>query len=381
MISTITKALRVRIYPTDKQIKQIDNTINCCRFVYNHMLERSAKAYQRRGQHLSYYDMQNLLPVMKEYLPWLKEADSQALKYACRQLTNAFDKFFKKQAGYPNFKSKRNGVQSYTSTNATAIYSERGRIKIPCIGWVATPDKRTLVGNICYATVTREHDKYFASITYKTDIDIPDKPLDTSSSIGLDYKSDGLYVDSEGSVAEMPHFYRKAKEGIAKEQQKLSKKIGARKGEKPSGNFKRQLKHLQKKTAKVANQRKDFLHKQSTAIAKRYDIVCVEDLNMKAMSNKGFGNGKATLDNGYGMFLNMLGYKLAWQGKQLIRIDKWYPSSQVCSCCGRVHKELKDLSIRRWTCPDCGTVHDRDINAAINIKNEGIKLFQTSNAT
>ena len=380
MRQVITKAMRLRIYPNEEQLKQIDHTINCCRFVYNHMLERNNKSYQRRKEHLSYYDMQNLLPGMKKYLPWLAEADSQALKYACRQINNAFDRFFKKQAGYPHFKSKRSGVQSYTATNAKAIHLEHGRVKIPCIGWVHTPDKRLLDGTICYLTVTREHGKYYASITYKTVVDIPTRVLDTESSVGLDYKSNGLYVDSEGNAAEMPHFYREAQAAIAKEQRKLSKKVGARKGEKPSGNYKRQLKRLQKKTTKAANQRKDYLHKQSTAIAKQYDIVCVESLNMRAMSNKGFGNGKATLDNGYGMFVNMLEYKLAWQGKQLVRIDKWYPSSQVCSCCGSIHKEIKNLSVRKWTCPDCGAAHDRDINAATNIKREGLRQMKQANA-
>ena len=375
MQEKVVKALRVRLYPNEEQKSKIDTTINCCRFVYNYMLSRNEKAYNRRKEHLNYNAMQNLLPKMKEYMPWLAEADSQALKYACRQLTNAYDKFFKKQAGYPSFKSKRDGIQSYTTTNASAIHYEKSRVKIPCLGWVKAKDKRMLIGKICYVTVVREYGKYYASITYKTEVQYDMPTVDPENVIVLDYKSNGLYVDSNGGCAEMPHYYREAKTALAKEQRSLSRKAGARKGEKPSGNFKRQQKRLQKKSQKVANQRRDYLHKQSTAIAKQYDAVCVESLNMRSMANKGFGNGKATMDNGYGMFLNMLEYKLRWQGKQLFRIDKWYPSSQICHCCGTVHKELKNLQIRKWVCPDCGAAHDRDENAAINIRDEGLRLL------
>lgn len=375
MEENIVKALRTRIYPTAEQKKRIDNTIDCCRFVYNHMLARNEKLYKRRGEHLNYNSMQNLLPEMKVYLPWLAEADSQALKYACRQLDTAYSKFFKKQAGFPKFKRKRAEVQSYTTTKASAIHYEDGKVKLPCLGWVKTPDKRELIGKICYATVTREHGRYFVSITYKTTVSYEEKPIDRENVLGFDYKSDGLYVDSNGDAAEMPHFYRESQEKLSKTQRRLSRKKGSRKGEKRSGNYLRQQKKLQKLSAHVADQRRDYLHKLSTAIAKQYDAVCVESLNMKAMSNKGFGNGKATLDNGYGMFLNMLDYKLRWGGKQLVKIDKWYPSSQICHCCGTVHKELKNLQIRSWTCLDCSAHHNRDHNAAINIKEEGLKLL------
>ena len=140
-------------------------------------------------------------------------------------------------------------------------------------------------------------------------------------------------------------------------------------------NVQKQQKKLANLSEHVANQRKDFLHKQSTAIAKQYDVVCVEDLNMKSLSNKGFGNGKVTLDNGYGMFLTFLQYKLEERGKYLVKVDKCFPSSQVCSDCGYRNDELKDLQIRKWTCPHCGVEHDRDINAAINIRNEGLRLL------
>ena len=372
----VNKALRVRIYPNKTQQKKIDTTINCCRFVRNHMIERNRKLYERRKEHLNYIAMQNLLPGMKKYLPWLAEADAKALQYACRQVDNAYQRFFKKQGGHPKFSSKRDTVQSYTNTNPNSIRFETWRVKIPCVGWVKAKDNRVLPfgSKICQVIITRDHGQYFASICYKVDEAVVSKQTDENNVVGLDYKSDGLYVDSNGNHCDMPHYYREAQEMVVKEQRRLSRKVGSRKGERRSGNYIRQQKRLFKKTRHAANQRKDFLHKQSTVIAKMYDAVCVEDLDMKVMANKGFGNGKATLDNGYGMFLTMLEYKLRDRGKQLVKIDKWYPSSQTCSCCG--HKQKMPLYVRTYDCPQCGNRMDRDYNAAVNIRNEGLRIWK-----
>ncbi len=372
----INKALRVRIYLNITQQKKINTTINCCRFIRNYMIERNRKLYDRRKEHLNYIAMQNLLPNMKKYLPWLKEADSQALKYACRQVDNAYQRFFKKQGDYPKFSSKRDSIQSYTTTNTKAINYKAGKVKIPCIGWIKVRDERKLPQNskICFVTVIRDHGQYYASICYKMDEDVTSIQIDENNVIGLDYKSDGLYMNSNGECCDMPAYYCKSQDVIMKEQRRLSRKVGTRKGEKRSGNYIRQQNRLFKKTRHAANQRKDFLHKRSTAIAKRYDAVCVEDLNMKAIANKGFGNGKATLDNGYRMFLTMLDYKLRDRGKQLVKVDKWYPSSQVCSCCG--YKQKTPLHVRTYNCLKCGNCLDRDYNAAVNIRNEGLRILR-----
>lgn len=314
---------------------------------------------------------------MKKYLPWLKEADSQALQYACRQLDNAYKKFFKKEAGFPRFKSRKAAEQSYTIGDGKRINFKDRMIKIPPAGWVKVLDNRKLPKNavICSVTITRDHDQYFASLCFKT----PEEPVmiqpDKNKAIGLDYKSNGLYKDSDGNDPDMPKYYRRSEKAIGKEQCKLSRKQGASKGETQSNNFKKQQKRLFKKARHAANQRKDFLHKHSSEIANRYDVVCVESLNMQVMSNKGFGNGKATLDNGYGMFLRMLEYKLKQRGKYFVKVDKFYPSSQICHCCGYRNPELKNLRIREWLCPKCGAIHDRDENAAINIKNEGLRIL------
>ena len=196
--------------------------------------------------------------------------------------------------------------------------------------------------------------------------------MDKTNAIGLDYKSDGLYMDSNGNVGTNHKFYRESQKKLAKEQRKLSRMKGSKKNEPKSNNYVKQLRKTNKIHRHIANQRLDNLHKISTEIANQYDVVCVESLNMRSMSNKGFGNGKATLDNGYGVFLRMLEYKLSDRGKILVKVDKFYPSSQICSCCGN-RKKLTLLE-RKYICT-CGFGIDRDLNAAINIKNEGLKLL------
>ena len=198
--------------------------------------------------------------------------------------------------------------------------------------------------------------------------------VDKTNAIGLDYASEGLYVDSNGKVGTNHKYYRESHKKLAKEQRKLSRMQGSKKHEVKSNNYIKQLRKVNKIHRHIANQRLDNLHKISTEIANQYDVVCVESLNMRSMSNKGFGNGKATLDNGYGMFLSMLEYKLSDRNKYLVKIDKCFPSSQICHCCGTLHPEMKDLAIRKMIC-DCGLAIGRDQNAAINILDEGLRLL------
>lgn len=192
------------------------------------------------------------------------------------------------------------------------------------------------------------------------------------SKVGLDYKSDGLYMDSNGNVGTNHKFYRESHNKLAKAQRKLSRMKGSKKNEPKSNNYIKQLRKTNKIHRHIANQRMDNLHKLSTEIANQYDVICVESLNMRSMANESFGNGKATLDNGYGMFLSMLEYKLFDRGKYFVKVDKWFPSSQLCSCCGNKKKPI--LADRVYRC-DCGFALDRDQNAAINILNEGLRLL------
>ena len=374
----ITKALKMRIYPNKEQALKIDKTIGSCRYVYNHMLARNNKIYTRRNEHLSYYDMQNLLPNMKEYLPWLKEVDSQALKHACRQLNTAYDRFFKKKSGFPKFHSKRMNRQAYTTTNKCQIAYDSGNreVKLPFLGWMRCSDNRILSNpDFKYATVSRQNGKYYVSITYGIEKAVHPVAVSENQALGLDYKSDGLYVDSNGNMAGMPKWFRDSQAKLKKEQRKLRDKVGSQKGETKSHGYLKQLQKIRNLHEHIANQRLDYLQKESTRLADRYDAILIEDLDMKAIANKGFGNSKATFDNGWGMFTTMLDYKMTERGKCLQKIDRWYPSSQTCSVCRCVNSETKNLSIRKWTCPHCGAEHNRDVNAAINIKREGLRLL------
>lgn len=374
----IIRALKMRIYPNDEQKVKIDKTLGTCRFVYNHMLARNQKVYERRKEHLSYNEMQNLLPTMKNYLPWMKETDSQALKHACRQLNTAYDRFFKKKSGFPKFHSKRTNRQAYTTTVKTGIAydAENREVKLPCLGWMRCSDNRTLSNpDFKHATVSRQNGKYYVSITYGIEKTVHPVAVSENQALGLDYKSDGLYVDSNGNTAGMPKWFRDSQTKLKKEQRKLRNKVGSQKGEAKSHGYLKQLQKVRNLHEHIVNQRLDYLQKESTRLANQYDVILIEDLDMKAIANKGFGNGKATLDNGWGMFTTMLDYKMAERGKHLQKIDRWFPSSQTCNVCGCVNEDMKNLNIRKWTCPHCGAEHDRDVNAALNIKCEGLRLL------
>lgn len=315
---------------------------------------------------------------MKEYLPWLKESDSQALKYACRQLNTAYNHFFKKKSGFPKFHSKRMNRQAYTTTTKTSIAydSEIRKVKLPFLGWMRCSDNRVLSNpDFKYATVSRQNGKYYVSITYSIEKTVHPVDVSESQALGLDYKSDGLYVDSNGNMAGMPKWFRDSQTKLKKEQRKLKNKVGSQKGETKSHGYLKQLRKVRNLHEHIANQRLDYLQKESTRLADQYDAILIEDLDMKAIANKGFGNGKATLDNGWGMFTTMLDYKMTERGKHLQKIDRWFPSSQTCNICGCVNEDVKNLNIRKWTCPHCGTEHNRDVNAALNIKREGLRLL------
>lgn len=219
-------------------------------------------------------------------------------------------------------------------------------------------------------TISQDRDgKFYASVLFAYEAPVSHYVADKSNAIGLDYASDGLYIDHHGNKGTNHKYYRESHVKLAKEQRRLSRKVGATKGVEKSNNFLKQLRKVNKIHKHIANQRLDNLHKTTTEIANQFDVVCVETLNMRAMANKGFGNGKATMDNGYGMFLTMLEYKLADRNKYFVKVDKWFPSSQICHNCGQKHPEMKDLTIRVMHC-DCGFHMDRDQNAAKNILDE-----------
>lgn len=361
----MNKAYKYRIYPEEEQIELMQKTFGCCRFAYNYYLARQKKNREDGGRYISKYDCNtDCNNVLKNENPWLKEVDKFAITNAIFFLDQGFQRFFQKLGGYPKFKNKHRSRRSYTTnyTNGNIKVLEN-QIQIPKIGKVRAVVHRVAdeTWQIKQATVSQERDgSFYVSILYQYEKEII--PVEVVRGIGLDYKSDGLYMDSDGKCAKMPHFYRENQKKLAKAQRKLRhKQIG-------SHNYYKQQRKAAKIQRKSVNQRKDYLHKKSTEIANQYDVVCVEDLDMRAMANRGFGNGKATNDNGYGRFLSMLEYKLFDRGKKLVKIDRWYPSSQICSHCG-IQKKMP-LQIRTFEC-SCGLHMDRDWNAAVNILHQG----------
>ena len=292
---------------------------------------------------------------------------------------NAFSKSRKKKNGFPKFKSAKHSRKSYTTNNqkgTVAIINDK-YIKLPKIGKVKAiihriPNDSWMIKS---ATVSQEPDgKYYISVLFEFEEQPKSYVINKTNAIGLDYASNGLYVDSNSKIGSNHKYYRESHKKLVKAQRKLSRMKGSKKNEPKSNNFLKQLHKVNMIHKHIANQRRDNLHKLSTEIANQYDVICVEDLNMKAIANKGFGNGKATYDNGYGMFLSMLSYKLSDRNKILIKVDKFFPSSQICHSCGMMHPEMKDLKLRTMKC-DCGTIINRDVNAAINILHEGLRLL------
>ena len=376
----MNKAIKYRLYPTTEQCNIFAKTFGCCRKIYNLMLADKINSYKICNS----FGKQT--PAMyKERYPYLKEVDSLALANVQLDLQGAlrscFDRNRKKRNGFPKFKSAKHSRKSYTTNNqnGTVAIIDAKYIRLPKIGKVKAeihrlPECRWKLKS---ATISQDSDgKFYASVLFEYEKNITSVPL-SDNVIGLDYASDGLYVDDKGTIGSNHKYYREGHKKLAKAQRKLSRKKGSCQNETKSNNYLKQLKKVNKIHKHIANQRLDNLHKKSTEIANQYDVVCVESLNMRAMSNKNFGNGKATFDNGYGMFLNMLEYKLKDRGKYFVKVDKWYPSSQICHCCGIRHPEMKDLSIRIMRC-NCGLSMNRDQNAAINIRNEGLRILKSA---
>lgn len=368
----MNKAYRYRIYPTAEQEIMFAKTFGCVRFIYNKMLADRLDYYKETGKQLN-----NTPAQYKAEFSWLKEVDSLALANAQINLNKAYNNFWKnrKHFGKPHFKSKKAGHCSYSTNNQKGtVRIEGAKIKLPKVGMVKICLHRPLMENSTIKTVTVSKTpagKYFVSILVEYENQI--LPVIPEKFIGLDYAMNGLYVASDDDAADHPRFLRKAEKRLAKAQRKLSKR------QKGSHNREKQRLRVAKLHEKVANQRKDFLHKKSHYLANHYDAVGIEDISVKAMAKHKKGGklslGKSVIDNGWNMFINMLSYKLAWQGKHLIKVSKWFPSSQLCHVCGYKNDETKNLSVRKWDCPVCGSHHERDKNAAINIREEARRII------
>ena len=372
------RAIKYRLYPTTEQAVLFAKTFGCCRKVYNLMLAEKIESYKETGK------FAKVTPAKyKTEYPFLKEVDSLALANTQLALQgafrNCFDKTRKTRNGFPKFKSAKHSRKAYTTNNQHGTVAIIGNtIRLPKIGRVRAVIHRQPKADwiLKSATISQDSDgKYYAAVLFEYDDISSSYTADITNAIGHDYASDGLYVDDKGNIGSNHKYYRESQKKLAKEQRKLSRMVGSNKGEVKSANYQKQQAKINKIYRHNANQRFDNLHKRSTEIANQYDVVCVEDLNMRAMANKGFRNGKSTLDNGYGMFLNMLAYKLAERNKHLVKVNKYFPSSQRCHQCGKLHSEMKNLAVRKMTC-DCGLVMSRDQNAAINIKKEGLRILK-----
>lgn len=364
----LNRAYKYRLYPSEDQKIFFAKNFGCCRFIYNKMLADKIAAYKEKGMMLKCTPAQ----YKKEY-PWLKEADSLALANAQLNLEQAYQSFFtQKKSGFPKYKSKKKSRMSYTTSlvGRNIEVKDKG-IRLPKAGVIKAVIHRRAPENYHLKSVTVSQEpsgEYYASVLYEYEAVENQAALEKDSVLilGIDYAMHGLGVMSDGTRCEYPGYYRKASEKLAREQRKLSN------CEKGSRNYEKQCRKLAARHQKVKNQRKDYQHKLSRQLAEKYDVIAIEDLDMKAMSQC-MNFGKSVMDNGYGKFVNLLEYKLKDRGGKLIRIGRFYPSSKKCSCCGNVKEELK-LSERIYRC-SCGCEMDRDVNAAINIREEGRRML------
>ena len=359
------KGYKYRLHPNEEQEELINKIIGSCRFIYNQILGKAIDYYKENEKSMKL----SIETELKKEFEWLRAMDSIAIQQSRRDLETAYKNFFRdKSIGFPKFKSKRKSNKSYRTINQNGtIRIENNKVKLPKLGYVKIKLHRELPPNskICSATISEKNGKYYISVLVEYEKEITKvEPIKT---LGLDYSQPDFYVDSENRKPNFPKPKRSLQEKLTKEQRKLARKV------KGSNNRNKQRLKVSKLEEHIANQRKDFLHKLSNQLISDYDVICVEDIDLRAMSQC-LSLGKNISDNGFGDFRIMLNYKSVDKGKYFVKIDRFFPSSKTCRHCGYIHSELK-LSDREWICPSCNELILRDENAALNIKNEGFRIL------
>ena len=366
------KAYKFRIYPNKTQEILIQKTFGCVRFVYNYFLDKRITAYKEDKVTLTYNRCSKELTKLKQELTWLKEPDKCSLQNALKHLDRAFQNFFNREnVGYPKFKSKKNRHKSYkTSFSNNNIAFEGSKIKLPKVGKVRIRDKQIPQGRILNATVSQTPSgKYFVSICC-TDVEKPDF-IRTDKYVGIDLGIKDFVITSDGDKYSNPKYLKQSLSKLAKLQRGLSRKTRG------GSNWDKARIKVARLYERITNQRKDMLNKLSSELVRKYDVICIEDLQVSNMI-KNHNLAQSISDASWSEFVRQLEYKSKWYGKELIKIDKFFPSSQTCNVCGYINKATKNLAVRAWICPNCNAKHDRDINASINILHEGMRTVGTT---
>lgn len=358
------KAYKYRIYPNKSQEELILKHIGCCRYIYNYGLEKKIKVYQESKQGISRFDLQSDLVVLKKQqeTSWLKEVNSLSLQASLANLDTAFTRFFKEKKGFPKFKSKKVGNQSFQVVQNTKVDFDKNKLFLPKFkSGIKCIFHRQFEGEIKTSTISKTPaGKYFISILVKVNDDNPNKvPIDENQAVGIDLGIKTFATLSDGIEIQNPKNLKKSMKRLKRLQKDVSRK------QKESNNRKKSVKLLAIQHEKVSNRRNDFLHKTSKFLIDNYDTICLETLSAKNMMQN-HKLARALSDIAIGTFNSYIDYKAEWYGKNILRIGRFEPSSKMCEC-GNIYRDLK-LSDRVWKCPSCGRTNQRDLLAANNIK-------------